>query len=739
MKKLFLIFFVMMLSPIASYSQSIDVFHKIDISKTQTLQNKFQTSVSSPEFFSINKAAVQSILTDGSKSIQVNIPLNGNNVSLKLDEYNILTPDAVITKMTASGQTSEKANIPFKCYKGIYNNDINSMVVLCFAENFVKGIMLTDNASYTLATMEGNTMSDECILYQNDKILIKNNFKCDTDELPVSEESKLALRQFNPNNIVTPVFLQANIAIDIDFATYNVFGGNTSLASAYVMSILSSASALYNRDVNVKLSIPSINIWTTADPYVGATSNPVLVAFRNYWNANFQGVPRTVTHLISRRSPGDQGGIAYLNGICNNTSSGFGYGYSNTTGAIGVLPLYSWDIMVVSHELGHNFGSNHTHNCGWPGGPIDSCYTTEGGCYTGPPIARPGTIMSYCHLTSAGIDLRLGFGPLPKALIRQNSENASCIAPAAEQLIMSFPKGGETFNSNSQQYIYWGTSSVANFNIDLSSNNGASWAPLATGIPAQQHYYVWTVPGVQTSTGYKLRLYDPVNPLFADTTRGSFTIKYLLSVISNIAPPTNTTVVTTRTDTSRVNFSWTSAGSLPAITYKLKIKKFGGATAFLTSENSGSSTNLSVRKSKLDSVAVSLGLTGDSVNCTWTATAYNSPDSTSSGPNIIVIKTNTVAINNISTLLPTATKLYGNYPNPFNPNTKIKFDIAKNVLVRVTVYDMTGREVSKLVNTRLNPGTYEVDFDGALTGSGTYFYRIEAGDFVETRKMILLK
>ena len=740
MKKVIIIFFVLLLSPLASYSQSFEVFQKTDASKTAALQNKFQKSVSSPEFLNINKSSVQSIVSSDMKYIEVTIPVAGSNVKLSLERYDVLTKDAVITKMTAAGLTSEKANVPFRCYKGIYNNDVNSMVILCFSDIFVKGLLLTENASYTLATMEGNTMSDECILYQNDKILIHNNFHCDTDDLPVSDESKKIMREFNPNKLVTPTFLQANIAIDVDFATYNLFAGNTANITSYVLSILSSASALYNRDINVKLNVPSINIWTVADPYVGATSNPVLVAFRNYWNANMQSVPRTTAHLISRRAPGDQGGIAYLNGICNSVTSGSGYGYSNTTGAINQLPVYSWDVMVVSHELGHNFGSNHTHNCSWPGGPIDSCYATEGGCYTGPVIARAGTIMSYCHLTSAGIDLRLGFGPLPKALIRQNSENASCISPASEQLILSYPKGGENFATATQQYIYWGTSSTANFNIDLTSNNGSTWTSIATAVPAQNHYYVWTVPTLPTSSGYKIRVYDPSNPAFSDTTDSGFTIRFAFTQINLTTPVTNTTIITNRADPSTVSFNWTSAGSLPGITYKVKLKKFGGATKYITSDNGGSSNTLTIRKSTLDSIAFEFGLANDSVNCTWSASGYMSPDSTSSTNNIVTIKSTTIiGISNISTSVPTQTKLYSNYPNPFNPATKIKFDLARNELVKVIVYDMTGREITRLVNTNLNAGTYQVDFDGSSVGSGTYFYRIEAGNYVETRKMIMLK
>jgi len=89
--------------------------------------------------------------------------------------------------------------------------------------------------------------------------------------------------------------------------------------------------------------------------------------------------------------------------------------------------------------------------------------------------------------------------------------------------------------------------------------------------------------------------------------------------------------------------------------------------------------------------------------------------------------------------LPANFKLYPNYPNPFNPSTKIKFDIQKSSFTNITVFDILGKEVSTLVNEQLKSGSYEVNFDGTNLPSGVYFYRIESGTFTENKKMILLK
>jgi len=93
--------------------------------------------------------------------------------------------------------------------------------------------------------------------------------------------------------------------------------------------------------------------------------------------------------------------------------------------------------------------------------------------------------------------------------------------------------------------------------------------------------------------------------------------------------------------------------------------------------------------------------------------------------------------------IPDKFSLEQNYPNPFNPSTKIKFDIpfSKGMVKAVTlmVFDILGKEVGTLLNKSLSPGKYEVEWDGTDYQSGTYFYRLESGNFKETRKMILVK
>lgn len=97
------------------------------------------------------------------------------------------------------------------------------------------------------------------------------------------------------------------------------------------------------------------------------------------------------------------------------------------------------------------------------------------------------------------------------------------------------------------------------------------------------------------------------------------------------------------------------------------------------------------------------------------------------------------SITKLGSEIPSKYDLYQNYPNPFNPSTKIKFDLVKNGNVKLEVFDITGKVINTLVNGKLDAGKYEFTMIAESMPSGVYFYKIEAGNFIQTRRMILLK
>lgn len=102
-------------------------------------------------------------------------------------------------------------------------------------------------------------------------------------------------------------------------------------------------------------------------------------------------------------------------------------------------------------------------------------------------------------------------------------------------------------------------------------------------------------------------------------------------------------------------------------------------------------------------------------------------------------RTTTSGITSLGGVIPTEFKLYNNYPNPFNPSTTIRFDIPKNTDVKIMVFDLTGRMISELIDISLQPGVYETNFNASNLASGIYYFRIEAGEFNDTKKMMLIK
>ncbi|HEX2786967.1 MAG TPA: T9SS type A sorting domain-containing protein [Ignavibacteria bacterium] len=105
----------------------------------------------------------------------------------------------------------------------------------------------------------------------------------------------------------------------------------------------------------------------------------------------------------------------------------------------------------------------------------------------------------------------------------------------------------------------------------------------------------------------------------------------------------------------------------------------------------------------------------------------------------VYLTPNVVSVQNISSIVPQKYSLHQNYPNPFNPVTKIGFQIPKSGVVKISIYDITGKKISSLVNEQLNAGSYETIWNGDKFSSGVYYYTIEVNDFVETRKMLLVK
>jgi len=155
------------------------------------------------------------------------------------------------------------------------------------------------------------------------------------------------------------------------------------------------------------------------------------------------------------------------------------------------------------------------------------------------------------------------------------------------------------------------------------------------------------------------------------------------------------------------------------------------------STNGGTSWETDVRLTNNISISnlATVSTSGTSVHVVWTEQRDGNPE--------IYYKRNPngnfVGIENISSEIPNGFSLEQNYPNPFNPATNINFSIPKSGHVKLVVYDMMGKIAAELVNGNYSAGTYKVDFDASQLSTGTYFYKITAGEFSSVKKMTLVK
>jgi Metallo-peptidase family M12 len=198
--------------------------------------------------------------------------------------------------------------------------------------------------------------------------------------------------------------LTAYIAVEVDYDLYVLLGSNETTARNYVANLFDAVSNVYRRDANIEIKPSFVRVWTTpADPWSSSTTVDTLYELQTYWNNYESTRSRAAVVLLSSRSLG--GGIAYFGSVCQKTGA---YDTAVTGSLTGVVNNVSnsntWDVVVVAHELGHIFGTGHTHCTPNSAGTAyyDRCYgsdryTPPSSCYQGATVNSYGTIMSYCH------------------------------------------------------------------------------------------------------------------------------------------------------------------------------------------------------------------------------------------------------------------------------------------------------------------------------------------------------
>ena len=346
------------------------------------------------------------------------------------------------------------------------------------------------------------------VIFPDAELPGQNPFTCHSDELP-------ALPTLNASPAVpsTPNPLVVNtvkLFIEADFKAYTDNGSSVATTVAWINTVWNIVGTLYN-NIGVPIEVVDTYVNTRADNYPTSASNLTLNAWVDTIN-NRREYEGNLAHLLSTKNT-SLGGIAYVDVVCNPTLNA---AFSNCDFTFANLPTYSWTIMVIAHEMGHNMSSKHTQWCGWqksPGvfGIIDSCYTAEnagsGVCYTGPRKPRVGTIMSYCHLNGS-INLALGFGPLPSAKILNAYTVASCLtastssAPVITSFTPSTASSGQAVNITGTNFS--GATSVKFGGVNAASFilNGSNSIQAVVGAGASGAISITTPNGTGSRDGF---------------------------------------------------------------------------------------------------------------------------------------------------------------------------------------------------------------------------------------------
>lgn len=380
------------------------------------------TVVDNATYTTINTEIVKQIADAKPENIEVNIPYDGGILTVQLYRVDIFKPNFQVNTSDAKNVYYEKGAY----YRGILKDDRNSLATFNFFKDEMNGMISNAKLGNLVVDKlrKGKNMS-EYIVYSDKLLKISNKFACATHD----DEAATPKNGNGGSTVLANQLYKVGIYFELDNDLFKQNNFSTAQTGNWITSVFNNMQTLYSND-GIQVALSRFFIWTTVDPYSGNTSSDATLpeflasetmdnSVRDFDLGQFVGI-----------DPGGQGGLAYLRGLC-----GFQYAsYCDVDLAFEDVPTYSWTVEAMTHEIGHQLGSPHTHACAWNGNdtPIDVCGAMAGyaeGCINGPvPYEEGGTIMSYCHLVGGvGVNLANGFGPQPRDLMLGYINSRTCL------------------------------------------------------------------------------------------------------------------------------------------------------------------------------------------------------------------------------------------------------------------------------------------------------------------------
>lgn len=549
-------------------------FENIPIFSTSTQTHPSARSFApQAQFLKIDQRWLRDVAHRSPQQLRITLPYHDQFLTLDLLRVQITTTDFSVVTSTSNGQP-----VPYEGgvhYQGILTGEEKSLVAISFFEDQLMGMITAPtlgNLSLGLLDETGN--ETEYVVYADHETTQPSPFACHADhDKPIAQQP--------PSTTGENAMLAGCVRVYME-ADYELFQnkGSVSQTTDYITAFFNQVNALY-RNEQVSIAISQIFVWETPDEFSVTSSSTVLSQFRGL-RTTYNG---DLAHLVGLGG-NNLGGIAYVDVLCRRSVA---YGYSDIHPTFSTVPTFSWTVEVVTHELGHNLGSPHTQSCTWPGGAIDNCVPTEGGCPPGPAPVNGGSIMSYCHLSSYGINFSNGFGKLPGDLVRQRTNAATCLTGECPTTPGGGGGGGgggttcaaptnvqATSTGSGTARVTWTNSSGATAYIvryrvvgatSFTTLNNATSPYTLTNLPANSDIEV----AVGAQCGNTPSTFTAA-PNFRTPTTGT-----------TCAAPTNVQAVSTGSSTARV--TWVS--STGATTYTVRYRVVG-ASAYTTVNNASS-------------------------------------------------------------------------------------------------------------------------------------------------------
>jgi hypothetical protein len=507
-----------------------------------------ETSNLNQTFLSISHTESENIFLSGAKNIILdNFPISiKNNGTIKLQYANPIT-DANTQWMAGTNNDIQQVKGPeIVSFKGEIEGEKDSRIYLnYFAGKLYGYIRYSDGEQFSIApNLNNKEVPGEMNLHSVSEMdwsvypASDFNFLCGAEEYHGNEIENHSIK-FDKDNIQSTKLLQANIAIEGEYFYYQLCGSNYNAAAAYIANVMALSARIYEEYLNVTFYLPYVLIWqeSTGDPYYNRVYlSQKLWRMPDAWKD--RNVDRSLAVLFAdlNNQPGtyriagiSMGGDPYVGSLCSY-DQGYcvlgirgNYKYPTTN--------YTWDVNVATHEIGHNFSCPHTHSCYWYPNMIDTCITatipeeSDGCIESGNPIPRPGTIMSYCHITNSSHSVVLKFHERELPLARKAAEASNCIKEAQNPYVSLLnPLGDKLLQAGTIETIRWTSAKVYFVNLQYSADGGKSWNYITTNHSASDTLFKWTVPSV-SSDSVLILIHSSIDAKVADTSIAYFSIQ----------------------------------------------------------------------------------------------------------------------------------------------------------------------------------------------------------------------